>query len=57
MSDPAGMIASWRGLSVRFCGLAVAVNGLVIVAVQPVAGAWLDRRERDPGEDGPGHPG
>jgi MFS family permease len=33
------------GLPPRDYGIAIAVNGLVIVAVQPVAGAWLSRRD------------
>jgi MFS family permease len=33
------------GLSPQAYGIAMAVNGLVIVAAQPVAGAWLQRRD------------
>ena len=33
------------GLSPQAYGIAMAVNGLVIVAAQPVAGAWLRRRD------------
>lgn len=36
---------SSRGLSAQAYGLTMAVNGLVIVAVQPVTGAWLGRRD------------
>lgn len=40
---PLAMRAS--GLSPQAFGVAMAVNGLVIVAAQPVAGAWLGRRD------------
>jgi hypothetical protein len=33
------------GLPAQAYGLAMAVNGIVIVALQPVAGAWLGRRD------------
>lgn len=33
------------GLSAQAYGLAMAVNGIVIVAVQPFTGAWLGRRD------------
>ena len=37
---------SARGLPAQAYGLAMAVNGLVIVAVQPVAAGWLGRRDK-----------
>jgi MFS family permease len=37
---------SGSGLPAQAYGLAMAVNGIVIVAVQPVAGAWLGRRDK-----------
>lgn len=37
---------SGSGLPAQAFGLAMAVNGIVIVAVQPVTGAWLDRRDK-----------
>ena len=40
---PLAMSAS--GLHAQAYGLAMAVNGIVIVALQPVAGAWLGRRD------------
>jgi MFS family permease len=36
---------SWSGLPAQAYGFAMAVNGIVIVALQPVAGAWLERRD------------
>jgi MFS family permease len=36
---------SGSGLPAQSYGLAMAVNGIVIVALQPVAGAWLGRRD------------
>jgi len=36
---------SARGLPAQAYGLTMAVNGIVIVAVQPVTGAWLGRRD------------
>jgi MFS family permease len=41
---PLAMAAS--GLHAQSYGLAMAVNGLVIVALQPAAGAWLGRRDQ-----------
>lgn len=37
---------SGSGLPAQAYGLAMAVNGVVIVAVQPVTGAWLGRRDK-----------
>jgi predicted MFS family arabinose efflux permease len=36
---------SGSGLPAQAYGFAMAVNGIVIVALQPVAGAWLERRD------------
>lgn len=36
---------SARGLTAQAYGLTMAVNGIVIVALQPVTGAWLGRRD------------
>ena len=36
---------SARGLPAQAYGLTMAVNGIVIVALQPVTGAWLERRD------------
>jgi MFS family permease len=44
------------GLSPRDYGLAMAVNGIVIVTAQPVTGAWLGRHARN-GEPGHGRLG